>query len=88
MGTALGGDMTLNIDKDGSFTGKFVQTDKSEVPVSGQITGRAISLIMELAPVTDASIGSYIFGNGVALNPIVGDPDCGGPLGGTFAGDR
>ena len=23
-----------------------------------------------------------------ALNPIMGDPDCGGPLGGTFAGPK
>jgi hypothetical protein len=87
-GTSVSGDMTLNIDQDGGFTGTLVRTDKTEVPVSGQITGRAINLVMELARVTDDSAGSYVYGTGVALNPIMGDPDCGGPLGGTFAGPK
>jgi hypothetical protein len=84
-GTSLIGDMTLNIDPDGAFTGTLVTSD-AEIPVSGQIVGRAISLVMELAPVTQESAGSYIFGTGAARDPILGDPNCGGPLGGTFAG--
>ena len=85
-GTSVIGDMTLNIAADGSFTGQVVEKDGTSVPVSGQVTGRAISLVMELKPMADKTPGSYVFGTGAALNPIMGDADCGGPLGGTFAG--
>ena len=85
-GTSYAGDMTLNIDTAGGITGDLTASDGTKVPVFGQVTGRAINLLLELKPMAANTPGSYVYGTGTALEPIMANSDCGGTLGGTFTG--
>lgn len=85
-GVALVGKMDFDVAADGALTGKMTSKDGKTINVAGQVVGRAINLVMELEATKDKSYGKYVFGTGTALRPIMGDDDCGGPLGGTFSG--
>ncbi len=83
-GAKVEGTLTLEIDQTGAAVG-FVQTLDGEVPVFGQVTGRALNMTLELAPGDAKTHPTLMYGTGSARNPITGE-DCGKYLGGTFAG--
>jgi hypothetical protein len=85
-GTALEGNLMIEVDGAGDLQGQLEMESGEPIPVFGQVVGRAISLIFELEPTTESAVGSYIFGTGTTRNPIQTDPLCGTALGGTFAG--
>lgn len=87
-GTNLMGDLTIAIDKDGAFTGTLAAQNNQSINVVGQAMGYAVNLGLELqAPASDKK-GMYIFGTGTAWQKISADTNCGGNLGGTFAGPQ
>jgi hypothetical protein len=87
-GTTLLGDLTVDIAEDGALSGTLATQDNQSLAVVGQIVGRAVSLGFELqAPAADVT-GMYVFGTGTAWQPVSPDTDCGGILGGTFAGPQ
>ncbi len=85
--TALVGTLSFDLGSDGGVTGQLTEKDGTKVAIAGQVTGRAINIAFQLKPadMVKGDKGSYIFGSGVAFNPIAGK-DCGGVMGGTFAG--
>jgi hypothetical protein len=87
-GTKLSGKLTFQVDQTGDFTGELVTASAAKIAVVGQVVGRAVSLVFELEKATDTSKGSYIFGTGATLHRIMDSKDCGGVLGGTFAGPK
>ena len=78
-GLKMIGDLQFDVDDDGSLIGRFILEGGGEVPVAGQVNGRAINLIITAAE------GKYIYGVGTALNDITSD-DCGTAMGGPFVG--
>lgn len=76
---ALIGTLDLDVDETGSASGLLTTDDGLEVPVVGQINGRAINLVFDLGD------DVYIFGLGTSVEPI-GAESCGGSLGGPFVG--
>ena len=79
-GLTMIGDLQFDVDGDGSLTGRFILNEGGgEVPIAGQVNGRAINLIITVAE------GKYIYGVGTALNDITSD-DCGTAMGGPFVG--
>lgn len=83
-GAKVEGTLSLEVDETGAAVG-FVQTLDGEVPVFGQVMGRALNMTFELAPGDAKTYPTLIYGTGSARNPITGE-DCGKYLGGTFAG--
>jgi hypothetical protein len=86
-GTVLDGMLTLDMSEDGAIDrGSFVLADGAEIPVVGQISGRAISLLFDLGD------GAFVAGTGLAQDdlercPEVIDGFVGGPLAGPGEGD-
>lgn len=74
---------------DGNVIGQVTEQDGTQVMVAGQVIGRAISIALQLKPfdLSKGDKGNYIFGNGVAFDPINGN-DCGGVMGGNFSGPQ
>lgn len=78
-GVVLLGELSFAVERSGVLTGEFALEDGQTIPVVGQVTGRLIGLVFDLGQ------EQYVWGTGMGLNPIVSE-DCGGALGGTFAG--
>jgi hypothetical protein len=78
-GLTMIGDLQFDVESDGSLSGRFILDDGGEVPLAGQVNGRAINLILTVAE------GKYIYGVGTALNDIISD-ECGTAMGGPFVG--
>jgi hypothetical protein len=95
----LAGVLTVKVDPSGGFTGALTPfsgqssvafgglavSDPHSVPVAGQITGRAYSMVMDLGN------GKHIFGTGAALNDLSRELNVGlvgGPAVGPETGDR
>lgn len=78
-GATIGGLLTYEVAEDGALTGTIVQSDATGIPVAGQVTGRAIHLILFFAG------PKHIFGVGTSATPFSG-PDCGVVFGGPFVG--
>jgi len=76
---ALSGTLSLSLDDTGAATGKLTTADKTEYPVVGQISGRAINLAFDLGDQV------YIFGVGTSFEPVDAG-NCGKSLGGPFVG--
>jgi hypothetical protein len=76
-GLVLSGDLHLTWDATGAAMGELTTADAT-LMVGGQITGRAVNLIIQQGE------DGWIFGVGTALNTF--DQDCGGVLGGPFSG--
>lgn len=92
-GKTLIGILTVEIDEhgalSGSLTGNSLLTDEEDqtVPVVGQATGRAVNLAFELQKSEgERTPGIFLFGTGTAAHPISSATQCGGAMGGTFAG--
>ena len=81
-GTALNGDLSFTVNSTGELNGSLVLTDKSEVPVVGQVVGHAINMAFD---VSTADTPTFIFGTGTAVSKIAGS-SCGDWLGGPFVG--
>jgi hypothetical protein len=79
LGTALIGNLALEINPTGGISGVLVGKDGTQVNVVGQATGRAVNLAFEVGN------NLTIFGVGTARREMTG---CGGVLGGPFAGPR
>lgn len=85
-GTEYLGFLALNVDESGAATGGFMTTEEAAIPVTGQITGQAVSLLF--TPAED----THIYGVGVTDQPLVGlhgysPVAMGGPLVGPGDGD-
>lgn len=85
-GTEYLGFLALNVDESGAATGGFLTTEDAAIPVTGQITGQAVSLLF--TPAED----TYLYGVGVTDQPLVGLHGytaiaMGGPLVGPGDGD-
>jgi hypothetical protein len=87
-GTALVGDLTVDIGADGALTGTLATQDSQMLNVVGQVVGRAVSLGFELQAPSAGVTGMYVFGTGTAWQPVSPETNCGGMLGGTFAGPQ
>jgi len=87
--TTLAGQLSFDLATDGSITGNLTEKDGTQIAVAGQVIGRAISVAFQIKPfdLSKGDKGSYIFGSGVAFDPITGN-DCGGVMGGTFSGPQ
>ena len=82
-GTTLNGQLDVTIDASGVIEGNVILPDNSEIPVMGQVDGRAINMALDLS--TAEQPGVYVFGVGTAIDPIQSDT-CGTALGGPFVG--
>jgi hypothetical protein len=82
-GTALNGTFEFSLDGTGALTGALKQDQQPDVPVVGQVVGRAIHLVLDLS--TADKPGLWVFGVGTALDPVNTDT-CGKVLGGPFVG--
>jgi hypothetical protein len=82
-GTALKGTMEFSLDETGALVGLLKQDDQPDIPVVGQVVGRAINLVIDIS--TAENPGLLIFGNGTALDPFDAGT-CGTILGGGFVG--
>jgi hypothetical protein len=86
-GTVLEGVLTLDMSEHGAIDrGSFVLADGAEIPVVGQIDGRAISLLFDLGD------GAFVAGTGLAQDDLKSCPEVidgfvGGPLAGPGEGD-
>ena len=80
-GTSLMGSLDFKLDRQGSLSGTLTLKDHTEIPVVGQVTGRAVNLAMRLAD------RAYVFGVGTAFKNIDNE-ECGYALGGPFAGPK
>ncbi len=75
-GLSLAGTLLLEVT-DGSAEGTMTRDDGTSLPLVGQVTGRAISLVIDLGD------GQYIFGTGASWNDFL---SCDSVGGGTFTG--
>ncbi len=82
-GTTLDGQLNISIDASGVITGNVVQEGKDDIPVVGQVTGRAINMALDLSTAENPAL--FVFGVGTSLDPIQSD-SCGTALGGPFVG--
>src|SRR5437868_1147385 len=57
-GLSVSGELTMNVDASGHFTGTLIEPDSSTHPFTGQFSGRAVHYRFELGP-------EPIFGTGV-----------------------
>lgn len=91
-GKTVGGTLTVEIDEHGALTGSLINNsllaiDEDPIAVVGQVTGRAISLALQLQKSeSETTAGQALLGTGVAAFPIASATQCGGAMGGTFAG--
>jgi hypothetical protein len=91
-GKTVGGILTVEIDEQGSLTGSLISNsllppDEETLAVVGQVTGRAINLAVQLQKSEDeTTAGQALLGTGTAAFPISSATQCGGAMGGTFAG--
>ena len=85
-GTKLDGTLDFTVDAAGALSGKVTQTNPPEITGEGQVTGRAINLILNLG-MNGSGLGQYVFGVGTALDPIQ-SKTCGNLLGGPFVGPQ
>lgn len=92
-GKTVGGILTAEIDEHGSLSGSLISnslfaTDEDQpIAVVGQVTGRAINLALQLQKSEDeTTAGRALLGTGTAAFPISAATQCGGAMGGTFAG--
>jgi hypothetical protein len=92
-GKSVVGTLTVEIDKHGALSGSLIGnsllTDEEDqtIPVVGQATGRAVNLALQLQKSEDETTpGIFLFGTGTAALPISSATQCGGAMGGTFAG--
>ncbi|MEP7293252.1 MAG: hypothetical protein ABI835_15820 [Chloroflexota bacterium] len=76
---SLVGTVGLDVDEFGSASGLLTTDTDLEVPIVGQINGRAINLAFDLGD------DVYIFGLGTSVESI-GAESCGLSLGGPFVG--
>jgi hypothetical protein len=86
VGTSLTGVLTVEIDAHGELSGTLTTNDDQTIPVVGRVTGRAINLAFELQKPEGETPGLYLFGMGTAWTTISSETQCGGVMGGTFAG--
>ena len=84
-GTNLVGKLNVTIDETGVISGSVIlnDADSTEIPVDGQVVGRAINMALDLS--TAKNPGVYVFGVGTAIDPIQSET-CGTALGGPFVG--
>lgn len=80
-GTAMMGSLDFKLDQQGNLSGTLTLKDQTEIPVVGQVTGRAVNLAMQLGD------RAYVFGVGTAFKNIDNE-ECGYALGGPFAGPK
>ena len=79
--TSFHGTLALTIEESGSTTGTFTLGDGTAVNVTGQIMGRAVSLVFDMGN------DDFIFGTGASLNSFDGcNTYAGGPLVGPSGG--
>jgi hypothetical protein len=76
-GVTLAGTLHIEADAHGSVDGQLQRSGAPDVPVVGQVDGRAINLAFNLGP------GQMVYGVGTAVNDI---HECSGGMGGPFVG--
>lgn len=84
-GFSVTGELQLVAEADGSVTGALMLEDGAQIPLVGQVNGRAINLLFAVDISPDAASPRVIFGTGTALTPIDAET-CGTWLGGPFSG--
>lgn len=85
-GESFAGTLTVVIAKHGTLTGVLVTDAPETILVVGQVNGRAVNLAVALQEIDQETEGLYLFGTGTARLPITSKTQCGGVMGGTFAG--
>jgi len=92
-GKTVGGILTVEIDEHGSLSGSLISNsllapdEDQTLAVVGQVNGRAINLALQLQKSESATTaGQVLLGTGTAAFPISSATQCGGGMGGTFAG--
>ena len=92
-GKTVGGILTVEIDEHGSLSGSLISNsllapdEDQTLAVVGQVNGRAINLALQLQKSESATTaGQVLLGTGTAAFPIASATQCGGAMGGTFAG--
>jgi hypothetical protein len=91
-GKTVGGILTVEIDEHGSLSGSLISnsllaTEEDPIAVVGQVNGRAINLALQLQKSeSETTAGQALLGTGTAAFPISSATQCGGAMGGTFAG--
>ena len=78
-GWFLAGDLRLEVNRDGTASGRLTRMGKATVNVSGTIKAQAVHLAFEV----DGA--KYVFGTGVLDRPVDASPKA---MGGTLAGPR
>ncbi len=81
-GLTLDGQLGLNFDANGGVTGMYMSKDgKTQYPIAGQVTGRAINLAFNIGK------NKFVYGVGTAWEDIMAG-NCGTALGGPLVGPK